>query len=57
MIKRMRELAVQAKNGTLTDDDRSAVNDEIGQLQEEIDRISETTQFNGMNLLDGSLGG
>jgi flagellin len=56
MIKRMRELAVQAKNGTLTDDDRSAVNDEIGQLQEEIDRISETTQFNGMNLLDGSLG-
>jgi flagellin len=57
MLKRMRELAVQAKNGTLTDDDRSAVNDEINQLQSEIDRISETTQFNGMNLLDGSLGG
>jgi flagellin len=57
MLKRMRELAVQAKNGTLTDDDRAAVNDEINQLQEEIDRISETTQFNGMNLLDGSLGG
>jgi flagellin len=57
MLKRMRELAVQAKNGTLTDDDRSAVNDEVNQLQSEIDRISETTQFNGMNLLDGSLGG
>jgi flagellin len=57
MLKRMRELAVQAKNGTLTDDDRAAVNDEINQLQDEIDRISETTQFNGMNLLDGSLGG
>ncbi len=55
ILQRMRELAIQAANGTETDDDRSAVNDEITQLQEELTRISETTEFNTMKLLDGSL--
>ena len=54
ILQRMRELAVQAANGTETDDDREAVNNEIGQLQEELTRISETTEFNTMKLLDGS---
>ncbi|MFA9467026.1 MAG: flagellin [Velocimicrobium sp.] len=57
ILQRMRELSVQASNGTETDDDRSAVSDEIGQLQEELTRISDTTEFNTMKLLDGSLGG
>lgn len=57
ILQRMRELSVQAANGTETDDDRKAVQDEIAQLQEELTRISETTEFNTMKLLDGSLGG
>jgi len=57
ILQRMRELAVQAANGTETKDDREAVNDEIKQLQEELTRISDTTEFNTMKLLDGSLGG
>jgi len=57
ILQRMRELSVQASNGTETDDDRTAVNDEISQLQEELTRISDTTEFNTMKLLDGSLGG
>ena len=57
ILQRMRELAVQAGNGTETDDDREAVNDEISQLQEELTRISETTEFNTMKLLDGSKSG
>ena len=56
ILQRMRELSVQAANGTETDEDREAVQSEISQLQEEITRISETTQYNTMNLLDGSLG-
>lgn len=52
----MRELSVQAANGTETDDDREAVQNEISQLQEELTRISETTEFNTMKLLDGSQG-
>ena len=55
ILQRMRELAVQAANGTETDSDRKAVQDEISQLQEELTRISETTEFNTMKLLDGSL--
>ena len=43
ILQRMRELAVQAANGTETDSDRKAVQDEISQLQEELTRISETT--------------
>ena len=50
----MRELSVQAANGTETDDDREAVQNEVSQLQEELTRISETTEFNTMKLLDGS---
>lgn len=57
ILQRMRELSVQAANGTETDDDREAVQNEIAQLQEELTRISETTEFNTMKLLDGSLGG
>ncbi len=57
ILQRMRELSVQAANGTETDDDREAVQNEISQLQEELTRISETTEFNTMKLLDGSLAG
>ena len=57
ILQRMRELSVQAANGVETDDDREAVNNEISQLQSELTRISETTEFNTMKLLDGSLSG
>ncbi len=57
ILQRMRELSVQASNGTETDDDREAVQKEISQLQDELTRISSTTEFNTMKLLDGSLGG
>ena len=57
ILQRMRELSVQAANGTETDDDREAVQNEIEQLQEELTRISETTEFNTMKLLDGSRSG
>ena len=56
ILQRMRELSVQASNGTETDDDREAVQNEIEQLQSELTRISDTTEFNTMKLLDGSLG-
>ncbi|MFB5282834.1 flagellin [Peribacillus sp. Hz7] len=55
ILQRMRELAVQAANGTNTDVDRTAVQEEIGQLKEEIDRIAKTTEFNTKPLLDGSV--
>ncbi|PJW14902.1 flagellin [Geobacillus sp. Manikaran-105] len=54
ILQRMRELAVQASNGTATDDDRNAIQDEINQLVSEIDRIGETTEFNTMKLINGS---
>lgn len=57
ILQRMRELSVQASNGTETDEDRAAIQDEVTQLQEELDRIAETTEFNTMKLLDGSLDG
>ncbi|MDR2043808.1 MAG: flagellar hook protein, partial [Clostridium sp.] len=57
ILQRMRELSVQAATGTLTDDDRTAVQDEVSQLQEELTRIAETTEFNTMKLLDGTQGG
>jgi flagellin len=53
----MRELAVQAANGTETDEDRGNLQDEVSQLQKELDRISTDTEFNTMKLLDGSLDG
>lgn len=55
ILQRMRELAVQAANGTETDEDRGNIQDEIEQLQEELDRIATDTEFNTMSLLDGSL--
>ena len=57
ILQRMRELTIQAANGTETDEDRGNIQDEISQLQDELDRISETTEFNTMKLLDGSLDG
>lgn len=54
ILQRMNELSVKAANGTMLDEDREIINDEISQLQQEIDRIAETTQYNGQNILDGS---
>jgi flagellin len=55
MLQRMRELAVQASNDTLSDADRANINSELQQLLAEINNISNTTQFNGKTLLNGSL--
>jgi flagellin len=57
ILQRMRELAVQASTDTNTDADRAEIQEEINQLYAEIDRIANTTQFNTMNLLDGSYSG
>lgn len=58
ILQRMRELAVQSANGTYQDDtDREAIQLEVDALKSEIDRISTSTEYNGMKLLDGSLGG
>lgn len=54
ILHRIRELAVQAATDTNADTDRQALQAEVNQLLEEINRIGGTTQFNGMNLLDGS---
>lgn len=54
MLQRMRELSVQSANGVNNADDRKALDAEVQQLKSEIDRISKTTQFNGINILDGS---
>ncbi|MDZ4282437.1 MAG: flagellin, partial [Hydrogenophaga sp.] len=54
MLQRMRELAVQSANATNNADDRSALNAEVTQLKQEIQRVAETTNFNGTKLLDGS---
>ena len=54
MLQRMNELATQAANDTNTSLDRSQIQLEMDQLTSEIDRVSSTTQFNTMNLLDGS---
>lgn len=53
ILGRMRDLAVQSSNGTLSDDDRSAINKEYTALSDEIDRISNTTEFNTKKLLTG----
>ena len=55
MLQRMRELSVQAANGTNTPDDLKAIQLEIASLRDEIDRISKDTEFNTKNLLDGTL--
>lgn len=57
ILQRMRELAVQSANGTYQDDtDREAIQLEVDALKSEIDRIASSTEYNGMKLLDGSLG-
>jgi len=56
ILQRMRELAIQSANGIYSDEDRSTLNAESQQLKEELNRIAETTTFNGQKLLDGSLG-
>ncbi len=55
ILQRMRELADQSANGTNTADDRKAIQDEVKQLKEEIDRIGNTTEFNTQKLLNGNL--
>lgn len=55
MLQRMRELSVQAANGTYTTEDRKAIQTEIDQLNEEVQRISDTTEFNTMKLLNGNI--
>lgn len=54
LLQRMRELAVQAGNDTLATEDRTAIQEEINQLTNEVSRIAETTQFNGKKLLTGA---
>jgi len=54
ILQRIRELAVQSANATNSASDRAALNAEVGQLTAELDRIAQTTQFNGQNILDGS---
>lgn len=56
ILQRMNELATQAANGNLQSEDRTAIGDEITQLNSEIDRIAKSTNFNGKNLLDGTFG-
>ncbi len=57
LLQRMRELAVQAANGTYGTDERASLNDEFTQLQAEITRIADTTEFNGKDVLQGGLSG
>jgi flagellin len=54
MLQRIRELAVQASNATNSADDRKALQSEVIQLRDEIDRVAKNTSFNGQKLLDGS---
>lgn len=56
ILQRMRELSVQSANGIYTSGDRATLNAEVQQLVSELDRIAETTSFNGQKLLDGKLG-
>ncbi len=54
ILQRIRELAVQRQNGTLTTADQGAIDTEYAQLTQELGRIQTTTQFNGLNLLDAT---
>lgn len=53
VLQRMRELSIQAGNGIYSDDDRMLINVELSQLTDEVDRIANHAQFNGMNMLTG----
>lgn len=55
ILQRMRTLAVQASSDTLVTKDRDAIKEEVGQLQSELDRIADTTEFNTQKLLNGNL--
>ena len=57
IMQRMRELSVQSANGTYTDEDREQIQYEVDALKEEVDRIAQSTEYNEMKLLDGSLDG
>jgi flagellin len=54
MVQRVRELAVQSSNATNNNTDRAALQSEVSQLMSEIDRVANTTTFNGTKLIDGS---
>jgi flagellin len=56
ILQRMRELSIQSANGIYGDNDRATLDAEVQQLVSELDRIAETTSFNGQNILDGSTG-
>ncbi|SHG45022.1 flagellin [Massilia sp. CF038] len=55
LLQRVRELAVQAANGTNSASDRASLQNEVAQLKQELSRVANTTQFNGQNVLDGTL--
>ena len=55
ILQRIREIAVQSANDTNSTSDRKSLNDEVTQLKEELDRIADTTEFNGSKVIDGSL--
>lgn len=54
MLQRINELAIKGSTGTLSDGDRELADEEVQKLKEEIQRVSETFEFNGQKLLDGS---
>jgi len=54
LLQRMRELAIQSANGTNSSSDRAALQAEVDQLKQEVNRVASTTEFNGLKLLDGS---
>ncbi len=56
VLQRIRELAVQSANASNSAGDRQALNQEVGQLVAELDRIAQSTEFNGQKLLDGTFG-
>ncbi len=56
ILQRVRELAVQSANASNSASDRQALQQEVGQLVAELDRIAQTTEFNGSKLLDGTFG-
>src|ERR1700741_1379800 len=55
LLQRIRELAVQSANGTNSDSDRKSIQNEVSALSNELNRVANTTQFNGQTVLDGSL--
>ena len=56
ILQRMRELSIQSANGIYTDANRTSLNAEVQQLKQELTRIATTTSFNGLKILDGTLG-